>query len=228
MKTTKRDSLASIISSSIEDIDLYFKAVNKANITPKLLLQRIKAELPVKVDDCRLSIGKTTLSYLDADARESISQWQAKNKNHYYEAGLSEKNTYPENKPSIDEFVAKNYFWISLFIYSVLAAIIFISGVMLNAVTTPLPPSSSIVINDMTTQLSIIKLLVFAVVAVGSSSAIYGVIKKLTAGQEKTHILKQLSEYLNTVKGELMGHSHEVARNYSKEFDSLALELGEK
>lgn len=228
MITTKRDLLPSIISKSIEDIDLYFKALNKANITPKGLLQRIKAELPVKVNDCHHVIGKTTPSYLDSDARESISQWQAQNKNCYYEAGLSEKNTYPENKPFIDEFVPKNYFWISLFMYSVLAASLFISGVILNAVTTPLPPSSSIVINEMITQLPIIKLLVFAVVAVVSSFTIYWLIKKLTARQEKTHILKQLSEYLNTVKGELMGHSNEVARNYSKEFDSLALKLGEK
>lgn len=213
MLTTKYDSIASILTEEAVAVVTYFRHLNKAEATPEILAQRIAAELPVKLNALCHAFGVTTLSYLDADARESISTWQPQNKNRFYEVELSAKidHVMVATSFSLQSYVA--------FRHSIFAAILAATGIALF-----LAPAPDVNLSVMKLPAEAIKLLAFAMVA-GIS---YFAVPKMTGNREKAHILNQLEDYLNSVQLELNKQVLVIKDVYCTEFDSLAASLGEK
>jgi hypothetical protein len=213
MLTEKFDSLNSIISSDIAKILSYFNGLNKDRTATEILAQRIVAELPVKLDALCHSLGKTTISYLDADARESISLWKAQNKNRFYEAELSGKIFHAVAASS---FSLKSYV---VFRHLVFTVIVAASGIALSVA-----PISAVILSALTIPATAIKMLALVTVA----GVTYLVVPKMTENHEKSHVLKQVSDYLSDIQLELNKQIYVIKATYSKEFNSLALALGEK
>lgn len=213
MLTAKVNSLNSIISEDIAKILSYFNNLNKKSTGPEMLAQRILAELPVRLDALCHTLGKTTLSYLDSDARASISQWQVINKNHFYEAELAGKIA---NAISASDFSLQSYVVLRR---SIISAIIAVSGVSLSV--APIP---TVILSAVAIPSAAIKILLFGAAA----GASYVVAPKITSNQEKANILKQLEDYLNDIQLELNKQINVIKEAYSKEFNTLASELGEK